>query len=1442
MSDRFSRWLGRDRTDSARTRVRSARRIVAIEALEGRVLLSGVDHGDFYLYNGGQVPLNRATDQVLVGLKAGQTKVAIDRMTAEGGPLAGATAKPTANGSLWVIQLPGEVAEDKLATLIAASAADPSVDYATTAFASPTSDYRMWATRDVVVALREGVDPATYFAKPSFASFRRLLGTTDQFVATTTAAPGPETLALANQLSAEPQVQWVSPDFYKPMQYQSTNDPLLGQQWHLNNTGQTQGKAGADARVFGAWDLGATGQGVIIAILDSGVDIDHEDLRANIFVNPGEIPGNGIDDDGNGYADDVNGWNFGTNSNNPRSANEPHGTAVTGVAAAVGNNATGVAGAAYRATILPATLGDVPLSGSSLAAAVYYASGRNASGVGFWSGAASVLNHSYGGPQPDAVEAAAFLWSSINGRNGKGAVNLAATGNNSSATVSYPAAYPGTIAVGASTDGDLRASYSQYGPEIDFLAPSGGGNADVTTTDVSGSGGYDPGNYTTTFSGTSSATPLAVGVTAQVLGANPNLTYTEVVNLLRSTAAKIGGVPYDASGFNIEYGYGRIDATRAVTEAQARLLKVDAIAFSATEAVRFDGNVAEVRVGTQVVSPASLTATINWGDGQVSSGTVVKVGVRFFVRGQHTFGEGGPYNVTTTIVQANGNTASASTIVNVVGLPLNASGTTIVLQEGATFAGVLAHFVDTSSIPQTAGHYAAVINFGDGTNGAGSIVANPSGGFDVFDQSGHAYGGGSYNVTVTITDPGTVNNPVIAITSANVADSALTAVGLTVAPLEGIAFPGAMATFTDADPRVPPLSNYFATIDYGDGTFSNGTIQANPFGPGFIVVGDHPYGVGSYPVVVTVGNFSGGSTSVALTTAEVADAPLFGQGFDFKPSAGVSFKGILAAFTDADPRLNPVAHYQASVDWGDGTRESGVIVVNIDGGYLVKGTHAYRAGNFTITTTISDVGGSTVVTTGQAVVPDAPVTLTLDTRYAPGEGTAPTNFPFVAFFTTPNLLAVATDFAAVVDYGDGTTENAVITASPQPGSFQVGTSKLYDKAGTYPINVVLTSPGGSQIQTSGSVTVTAAPISVAPVAIVGQSKTQISGLTVATFTSANPKALASAYSATISWGDGTTSVGTVAATGLGGFVVLGDHIFAEGGTFSVVVSIVGSGVGAAIASPASIADTLFPISGGATSAPGGVISATGLTNSATPVFTGTSEPFATVSIFKTAAEGGAAVMVASGKADGLVNYAILSTPMLDGRYTITASAIDARGNPSSAATVLYPTAARGFLTVDTQGPKVTNARLEPRSGRVTISLADGLSGLGAGVLQATIGNFTLQAPNGRRFGVTGLTVSPVAPNTQQTVTLTFATAKPLARGKYVLTIRAAGVGDMAGNGLDERFFVPFPGLYNSLGQDFVAAFQTDGRTVSQPIQFIPPREVVAARRHGLFVRRNFRRG
>ncbi len=325
-----------------------------------------------------------------------------------------------------------------------------------------------------------------------------------------------------------------------PLRDTIPNDPLFANQWHLKNTGQGGGVPNADIRAVQAWDL-ALGAGTTIAVIDTGVDSSHPDL---VVAPQGFDPLLGA---GPGMGDDVG----------------SHGTSCAGVAAAIGDNATLVTGVAPQAQVLPIRL----IQGAGFGTA------SEESACFTWASdqGADVITNSWGPdgipfPLPPLVEQA-FLYCLQNGRGGRGAPIFWAAGNGNEDMA--PDAYvssPYTIAVGAQTNQNLRASYSDFGAALDFLAPSSGGTRSINTL-------LPNGGWTLLFGGTSASSPCAAGVAALMISAAPNLTWTQVRDILRATAAKIQSsvAAYDATGHSLTYGYGRVNADAAVQAAMATL-------------------------------------------------------------------------------------------------------------------------------------------------------------------------------------------------------------------------------------------------------------------------------------------------------------------------------------------------------------------------------------------------------------------------------------------------------------------------------------------------------------------------------------------------------------------------------------------------------------------------------------------------------------------------------------------------------------------------------------------------------------------------------------------------------------------------------------------------------------------------------------------------------
>ena len=264
------------------------------------------------------------------------------------------------------------------------------------------------------------------------------------------------------------------------------------------------------------WSEGFTGQGVVVAVLDTGVDYNHSDLSANIFTNSGEIAGDGIDNDNNGYIDDFYGWNFDSNNNNTLDVHS-HGTHVAGTIAAL-NNGFGVTGIAHNAQIMPVkVLGDDG-SGSyeSVANGIRYAADNGA----------QVINMSLGGDTDNSL-----LRSAVEYAASKGVIVVMAAGNDGDSTTMghYPAAYATDwgIAVGAVDQNSSMAYFSNRSGIFPLTYVTAPGVSVYSTV---------PNNSYDSKSGTSMATPHVAGVVALMLSANPELTESEVYEILTSTA------------------------------------------------------------------------------------------------------------------------------------------------------------------------------------------------------------------------------------------------------------------------------------------------------------------------------------------------------------------------------------------------------------------------------------------------------------------------------------------------------------------------------------------------------------------------------------------------------------------------------------------------------------------------------------------------------------------------------------------------------------------------------------------------------------------------------------------------------------------------------------------------------------------------------------------
>ena len=340
-------------------------------------------------------------------------------------------------------------------------------------------------------------------------------------------APGAGVREVVGWASRTAGVAYVEPDFaFTPTAV--PNDVSFGQLWGLNNSGQSGGVSNVDINAPEAWNTTTGSRSVVVAVIDTGIDYRHPDLASNVWTNPREVAGDGIDNDGNGYVDDIHGYDFANNDGDPMDDNG-HGTHVSGTIGAAGNNGSGVAGVNWQVSIMGLKFlsGSGSGSTSGAIAAINYATRmRRDFGINI-----VATNNSWGGggfstALRDAIEAGGQA----------GILFVAAAGNesnNNDATPSYPASYTSQsiIAVAAVDRSGNLAGFSNYGTSsVDVAAP---GVSIVSTT--------PNGNYAS-YSGTSMATPHVTGTVALLAAANPQATAAQIRTAILSTTTPLASL------------------------------------------------------------------------------------------------------------------------------------------------------------------------------------------------------------------------------------------------------------------------------------------------------------------------------------------------------------------------------------------------------------------------------------------------------------------------------------------------------------------------------------------------------------------------------------------------------------------------------------------------------------------------------------------------------------------------------------------------------------------------------------------------------------------------------------------------------------------------------------------------------------------------------------
>jgi subtilisin family serine protease len=422
---------------------------------------------------------------------------------------------------------------------------------------------------------RLGIDRATPVGHERTDATRRSRPSPPRIVRLSSTAPGFDAVAAAQALRATGRFRAVCPNYRLQPFATFPNDYYLPDQWYVHDP------AGGDVHLPEAWDFEKGGSTVTIGIMDTGVDIGHPDLATRIWTNPGEVPGNGVDDDGNGYIDDVNGWDFGNDDADPDP--EPiideigldigfHGTFVAGIAAAAAGNAQGIAGASWNCLIVPLKVanaaGDITVE--AVTPAFLYAADQHL----------SVLNMSLGSAGGPGIPE--YFQALVDVADSAGVLCVAAAGNDGVDTPTYPAGCDRVLAVGAMDMGNVRAEFSNFGSWVDVAAPGASMWSTICRNYVIDDTsqlfyyvffGWDGENPYMYGDGTSFACPLVSGVCALVRHHGPALTPEQVATRIVATG--------EAIAFDQPIG-PKLNAYRAVN---ASLLAVEDVL---PETPRFD--------------------------------------------------------------------------------------------------------------------------------------------------------------------------------------------------------------------------------------------------------------------------------------------------------------------------------------------------------------------------------------------------------------------------------------------------------------------------------------------------------------------------------------------------------------------------------------------------------------------------------------------------------------------------------------------------------------------------------------------------------------------------------------------------------------------------------------------------------------------------------------
>jgi streptogramin lyase len=524
------------------------------------------------------------------------------------------------------------------------------------------------------------------------------------------------------------------------------------------------------------------------------------------------------------------------------------------------------------------------------------------------------------------------------------------------------------------------------------------------------------------------------------------------------------------------------------------------------------------------------------------------------------------------------------------------------------------------------------------------------------------------------------------------------------------------------------------------------------------------------------------------------------SGTTLTTQVGSSFAVTIASFTSASVNAQ-TANFTATIDWGDGSSPSaGTITATAPGRFNVSATKTYSAaGNYQAQVTIRDLGGTSATANSAVAVTLASSDGTINAvegQLFSGQ---------VASFSDLQTTGAAAQYSATISWADGTTSTGVIRSGGGT-TFTVSGSHTYAEEGVDPVTVTVTAPNNRTFSASAQAVVADAPLHASAAAIQPTAGVLFSGV-VATFTDDDPMGAVADYQATIVWGDGHTSAGTIAApAGAGYFTVTGSNTYTAPGSYTLQVTIMDVGGSAVTTAPSTVSVGGVPVylSGHLNPASiSGPSKTANITNVNRPTFEGITAPFSMVQLYAQQANSDPTAVISLGQTmsgpDGA--WSLTAPTLPDGSYTVSASITSQAGFPTAPVLIVTPD---NPLVIDTIAPRVTGLAFDPKTGMITVVIGDAWSGLYANSLMNPA-NYIIV----RKRGLAGSHSQSVAltPGISgfytgaQSATLQF--TAPLAPGRYQFMVKSGGVIDEAGNALDGEFTGKLPSGNGHPGGNFI---------------------------------------